>query len=79
MFVYRGREASPFDPPERLTVRDAFRRYASIDIYDSLPIIGVPTRKRSLDRQRMLVFASHQTTTGRTYSAVSSVSGSNQI
>jgi elongation factor P--(R)-beta-lysine ligase len=37
-FVYRGREASPFDPPERLTVRDAFRRYAGIDIYDSLPI-----------------------------------------
>lgn len=40
VFVYRGREASPFDPPERLTVRDAFRRYASIDIYDSLPISG---------------------------------------
>jgi elongation factor P--(R)-beta-lysine ligase len=40
VFVYRGREASPFDPPERLTVRDAFRRYASIDIYDSLPING---------------------------------------
>ena len=39
-FVYRGREADPFDPPERLTVRDAFRRYASIDIYDSLPIDG---------------------------------------
>jgi lysyl-tRNA synthetase class 2 len=39
-FVYRGREASPFDPPERLTVRDAFRRYAGIDIYDSLRITG---------------------------------------
>jgi elongation factor P--(R)-beta-lysine ligase len=39
-FVYRGREANPFDPPERLTVRDAFRRYAGIDIYDSLPING---------------------------------------
>lgn len=39
-FVYRGREASPFDPPERLTVRDAFRRYAGIDLYDSLPIAG---------------------------------------
>ncbi len=37
-FMFRGREASPFDPPERLTVRDAFRRYAGIDIYDSLPI-----------------------------------------
>jgi elongation factor P--(R)-beta-lysine ligase len=39
-FVYRGREANPFDPPERLTVRDAFRRYAGVDIYDSLPING---------------------------------------
>jgi elongation factor P--(R)-beta-lysine ligase len=37
-FVFRNREASPFEPPERLTVRDAFRRYAGIDIYDSLPI-----------------------------------------
>jgi lysyl-tRNA synthetase class 2 len=35
-FVYRGREASPFDRPERMTVRDAFRRYAGIDLYDSL-------------------------------------------
>jgi lysyl-tRNA synthetase class 2 len=35
-FVYRGREASPFEPPERMTVRDAFRRYAGIDLYDSL-------------------------------------------
>ena len=38
--MFRGREASPFDPPERLTVRDAFCRYAGIDIYDSLPING---------------------------------------
>ena len=37
-FSYRGREANPFSPPERLTVRDAFRRYAGIDIYGSLPI-----------------------------------------
>jgi elongation factor P--(R)-beta-lysine ligase len=44
-FVYRGREASPFDPPERLTVRAAFRRYAEIDIYDSLPIIGAADRE----------------------------------
>jgi lysyl-tRNA synthetase class 2 len=40
MFAYRGREASPFDPPERITVRDAFRRYAGIDVYDSLSTIG---------------------------------------
>jgi len=39
-FVHRGREASPFEPPERLTVRDAFRRYAGIDLYESLSISG---------------------------------------
>ena len=39
-FLYRGREASPFDPPQRLTVRDAFQRYADIDIYDSLSTTG---------------------------------------
>ncbi len=41
-FVYRGRKANPFIQPERLTVRDAFRRYAGIDIYESLPIAGGP-------------------------------------
>ena len=41
-FVFRGREASPFEPPERLTVREAFLRYAGVDIYDSLPIGGRP-------------------------------------
>ncbi len=41
-FVFRGREASPFEPPERLTVREAFLRYAGVDLYDSLPIGGCP-------------------------------------
>ena len=49
-FVFRGREASPFEPPELLTVRDAFRRYASVDLYDSLPI-GGPPDTRKLARQ----------------------------
>ena len=40
VFAYRGREVSPFDPPERITVRDAFRRYAGIDLYDSLSTTG---------------------------------------
>jgi lysyl-tRNA synthetase class 2 len=31
-FTYRQREADPFAPPERLTVAEAFRRYASIDL-----------------------------------------------
>ncbi len=51
-FVFRGREASPFDPPERLTVRDAFRRHAGLDIYDSLPIGGRPDTE-TLARQAM--------------------------
>jgi lysyl-tRNA synthetase class 2 len=41
-FAFRGREASPFEPPELLTVREAFRRYARVDIYDSLPAGGLP-------------------------------------
>jgi elongation factor P--(R)-beta-lysine ligase len=41
-FKFRGREASPFEPPELLTVWEAFRRYAGIDIYDSLPACGRP-------------------------------------
>ena len=39
-FAYRGRESSPFDPPERMTVRDAFWRYAGIDLYDTLSTSG---------------------------------------
>ncbi len=37
-FKWRGREASPFEPPERLTVREAFLRHAGIDLFDSLPV-----------------------------------------
>ncbi len=43
--VFRDREASPFEPAERLTVRDAFWRYAEVDIYDSLPLGGRPDTK----------------------------------
>jgi elongation factor P--(R)-beta-lysine ligase len=49
-FVFRGRETSPFEPPERLSVRDAFRRYAGVDLYDSLPI-GSPPNAEGLARQ----------------------------
>ena len=41
-FAWRGRQASPFEPPERLTVREAFRRHAGIDLFDSLPRAGEP-------------------------------------
>jgi lysyl-tRNA synthetase class 2 len=31
-FVWRGREADPFVPPERITVAEAFRHYVGIDL-----------------------------------------------
>jgi elongation factor P--(R)-beta-lysine ligase len=49
-FAFRGRQASPFEPPELLTVRDAFRRNAGVDLYDSLPTGGPPDRE-TLARQ----------------------------
>jgi lysyl-tRNA synthetase class 2 len=53
-FVFRGREASPFEPPELLTVRDAFRAHAGVDIYDSLPIDGRPDAERLASQARDL-------------------------
>ena len=35
-FTFRGRSADPFAAPERLTVADAFRRYADIDLLATL-------------------------------------------
>lgn len=43
-FAFRGREASPFEPPERVTVREAFRSHAGIDLYASLPSGADPDR-----------------------------------
>ena len=37
-FSFRGRQASPFEPAERVTVRQAFQRYAGIDLHESLPV-----------------------------------------
>jgi lysyl-tRNA synthetase class 2 len=36
IFTFRGKEANPFEPPERTTVREAFQRHAGIDLYDTL-------------------------------------------
>ncbi len=41
-FAFRGRRANPFEPPERVSVRDAFLRHAGVDLYDSLPPSGAP-------------------------------------
>ena len=49
-FAFRGRLADPFEPPERLTAREAFRRYAGIDLYDSMPP-GEPPNAAKLAQQ----------------------------
>src|SRR3979409_930655 len=41
--AFRGREADPFAPPERLTVADAFMRFAAIDL---LATLGAPEQSR---------------------------------
>jgi len=41
-FAYRGRKTSPFEPPERITVRAAFQRFTDIDLYETLPSDGPP-------------------------------------
>ena len=45
---WRDREADPFAPPERLSVGDAFRLHAAIDLFASLPADGhgAPDRDR---------------------------------
>jgi lysyl-tRNA synthetase class 2 len=42
-FTFRGRAADPFAAPERLTVADAFAKYAGIDLLATLPD-GNPSR-----------------------------------
>jgi elongation factor P--(R)-beta-lysine ligase len=44
-FSFRGRSADPFAEPERLTVAEAFARFAGIDLLATLPG-GEPDRRR---------------------------------
>ncbi len=41
-FAFRGRRANPFEPPERVSVRDAFLSHAGVDLYDSMARGGAP-------------------------------------
>src|SRR5258705_4083288 len=43
--AFRGREADPFAAPERLTVADAFMRFAGIDL---LATLGAPEQSRNV-------------------------------
>jgi elongation factor P--(R)-beta-lysine ligase len=45
-FAFRGREADPAAAPERLSVREAFLRYADVDLFASIAADG-----RALDRE----------------------------
>jgi len=55
-FVFRGHEADPFAPPERLAVRQAFLAHAGIDLFDSLPREGRGEPDRdSLARQAVAI------------------------
>ena len=44
-FAWRGREADPFAPPERLTVAEAFEKYSGIDLLTTLADPESPDRE----------------------------------
>jgi lysyl-tRNA synthetase class 2 len=48
IFAYRDRAADPFAEPERLTVVEAFDRYAGIDLLAALPPEGPDARRFAL-------------------------------
>jgi lysyl-tRNA synthetase class 2 len=47
-FAYRGRTCDPFSQPERLSVADAFSRYAGIDMFESLSLEKDAESNRSI-------------------------------
>lgn len=51
IFSLRGMQADPFAEPERLTVADAFARYAGIDLVAAIPG-GVPDREALASQAR---------------------------
>jgi len=44
IFEYRGRTCDPFAAPERITVAEAFDRFAGVDLMASVPASGAPDR-----------------------------------
>ena len=43
-FGFRGRACDPFAAPERITVAEAFHRFAGVDLMASVPASGAPDR-----------------------------------
>jgi len=54
-FCFRDRRCDPLASPERLSVREAFSRYARIDLFDSLASDG-----KSADRERLGIAAARE-------------------
>jgi len=44
VFAFRGRACDPFAAPERITVAEAFDRFAGVDLMASVPSSGAPDR-----------------------------------
>jgi elongation factor P--(R)-beta-lysine ligase len=42
LLVWRGREADPYAAPEELSVREAFRRHAGLDLFETMDAQGEP-------------------------------------
>jgi elongation factor P--(R)-beta-lysine ligase len=53
-FKCRGREADPFEPPDRVSVREAFQRHAGIDLFESLPLGQDPDRAPFANQARKI-------------------------
>jgi lysyl-tRNA synthetase class 2 len=47
-FAYRGRACDPYLQPERISVAEAFERFAGIDLFESLPRDGMAEGDRSI-------------------------------
>jgi elongation factor P--(R)-beta-lysine ligase len=50
VFEFRGRVCDPFAAPERITVAEAFDRYAGVDLMASVPLSGAPDRDGLADQ-----------------------------
>ena len=51
-FSWRGRDMDPFAPPERLSVAEAFERFAGIDLLSSVSAAGETDRNRLASASR---------------------------
>ena len=68
-FSYRERSIDPFAAPERLTVAEAFHRFAGIDLLATLAEHGTGSRRACAVRQRASASRPRTTTRGATCSA----------